>query len=105
MALKSLGHISGRLHFLAQNQVTAQAVKAIYSQEDYWRNLTIWPQSDMSRCFSKRSTGLALKGQKETPGATLAQGLYRELKVSINMYLPNLPTELLYIPTKTTCFL
>ena len=27
MALKSLGHISGRLHFLAQNQVTAQAVK------------------------------------------------------------------------------
>jgi len=105
MALKSLGRISGRLHFLAQNQVTAQAVKAIYSQEYYWRNLTIWPQSDMSRCFSKRSTGLALKGQKETPGATLAQGLYRELKVSINMYPPNLPTELLYIPTKTTCFL
>jgi hypothetical protein len=35
MALKSLGRISGRLHFLAQNQVTAQAVKAIYSQEDY----------------------------------------------------------------------
>jgi hypothetical protein len=35
MALKCLGRISGRLHFLAQNQFTAQAVKAIYSQEDY----------------------------------------------------------------------
>ena len=35
MALKSLGRISGRLHFLAQNQATAQAVKAIYSQKDY----------------------------------------------------------------------
>jgi len=32
---KSLGHISGRLHFLAQFQVTAQAVKVIYSQKDY----------------------------------------------------------------------
>jgi len=32
---KGLGRISGRLHLLAQNQVTTQAVKAIYSQEGY----------------------------------------------------------------------
>jgi len=74
MALKSLGHISGRLHFLAQNQVTAQAVKAIYSQEDYWRNLTIWPQSDMSRCFSKRSTDYRWKGKKKPLGLHLPRG-------------------------------
>ena len=39
MALKNLGRMSGRLHFLAQIQVTTQAVKAIYSQEGYWKNL------------------------------------------------------------------
>gem|GEM_PF-4087418 len=54
--------------------------------------------------FFKKIHGLSLKGQKETPGATFAQGLYRELKVSIKVYLPNLPTDLLYISTKTTCF-
>lgn len=41
----------------------------------------------MSRCFSKRSTDYALKGQKN-PGAIFAQGLYRELKDSIKVYLP-----------------
>ena len=35
MALKSLGRMSGRLHLLAQIQVTTQAVKAIYYQEGY----------------------------------------------------------------------
>ena len=33
MALKSLGHISGRLHFLARKSGYAQAVKAIYSKK------------------------------------------------------------------------
>jgi len=35
MALKNLGRTNGRLHLLAQNQVAAQAVKAICFQEDY----------------------------------------------------------------------
>ena len=103
MALKSLGHISGRLHFLAQNQVTAQAAKQFIPKKIIEEILLYDHKVICQDVFQKDPRTIA-EGQKETPGATFAQGLYRELKVSIKVYLPNLPTDLFYISTKTTCF-
>jgi hypothetical protein len=76
---KNLGRISGRLHFLAQNQVTTQAVKAIYSQESYWKESFILPQSDMSRCFLKRPHGLRVERAKKSPRGptTTSRGLLK----------------------------
>ncbi len=75
---KNLGRISGRLHFLAQNQVTTQAVKAIYSQESYWKEFFILPQSDMSRCFLKRPHGLRVERAKRKILEIGSKGYHKE---------------------------